>query len=52
MNKLQEILKWISEANNNQIDGLYEVIINQDLFHLDDFIDNEVIEQFTYYIRG
>ena len=52
MNKLQEILKWISEANNNQIDGLYEVIINQDLFHLDDFIDNEVIEQFAYYIRG
>lgn len=46
MDKLQELLKWLSKANNDQIDGLYEVIFNNEIYYLEEVIDSEDFKQF------
>lgn len=46
MDKLQELLKWLSEANEDQIDGLYEVIINEQLHCIDDVVGKDVYKEF------
>ena len=46
MDKLQELLKWLSKANNDQIDALYEVIINEEIYYLEEVIDAEEFKQF------
>lgn len=45
-NKLQELLKWLSEANEYQVDGLYEVIINEQLHYIDDVVGKDVYKEF------
>lgn len=52
MDKLKEILKWLSKANEDQIDGLYEVLINEELYCLEDvFYDKEIYKIFMREIK-
>lgn len=51
MDKLKELLKWLSEANENQINGLYEFLINEDIYYIDYVIDEDIYKEFIKGIK-
>ena len=47
MDTLQELLKWLSEADEYQIDGLYECLINERVHYIKDcFKDKDIYKDF------
>lgn len=52
MEKLQTILKWLSEADEYQIDGLYEVLENDRLHYIEDVKGKELYNEFINDIKG
>lgn len=51
MDKLQRLLNWLSNASTNQIDALYEVIINEEIYHLADVINEEEFRLFIEQVQ-
>lgn len=45
-NKLQELLKWLSEADEYQVFGLYEVIINKQIQYIMNVVGKDVYKEF------
>ena len=46
MNKLQEILEWLSLADEDQIDSLHEVIINKKIQCIEDVVRKDIYRKF------
>ena len=44
--RLQELLEWISLADENQIDGLYDVIFNKKIQYIDDVVGKDFYKKF------
>ena len=45
-NKLQEILKWLVASQEWQVDALYQVLIKENLYFINEIVDNDVYEKF------
>lgn len=45
-NKLQELLKWLVDAKDWQVDALYQVIVKENLYFINEVVDNDVYQKF------
>lgn len=48
MEKLQELLKWLGEADDDQIDSLYEVVINKKLAFIEDVVGKDTYRDYIF----